>query len=194
MTAPDPWHDHLSASWGQPDIVHWPYPVPPPRVSTARAGRVSTKEHAAFSGVSGPGRDRQTRWSAQASCGPPNTSDYPTTSKGCCISEGSACLSSCQWHSSFTSECSVVPESFVHQLGIPAEVPPDSEHTTKCALSPRFQGGGRALMERGWVWTLRGAHTELWPPRCFSQNPSLVHRSPGHFPPFQEKLPDLCLQ
>ena len=44
---------------------------------------------------------------------------------------------------------------------------------------PRFQGGGRDLMERGWVWTLRGAHTELWPPRCFLQNPSLVHRSPG---------------
>ena len=82
----------------------------------------------------------------------------------------------------------------MHQLGIPAEVPPDSEHTTKCALSPRFQGGGRALKERGWVWTLRGAHTEFWPPRCFSQNPSLVHRSTGLFPPFQEKLPDLCLQ
>ena len=30
-------------------------------------------------------------------------------------------------------------------------------------------------MERGWVWSLKGAHTELWPPRCFSQNPSLVH-------------------
>ena len=59
---------------------------------------------------------------------------------------------------------------------------------------PRFQGGGRDLMERGWVWTLRGAHTELWPPRCFSQNHSLVHRSPGLFPHFQEKLPDLCLQ
>ena len=40
-------------------------------------------------------------------------------------------------------------------------------------------GGGRALMERGWVWTLMGAHSELWPPRCFSQHPSLIHRSPG---------------
>ena len=49
-------------------------------------------------------------------------------------------------------------------------------------------------MERGWVWTLRGAHTELSPPRCFLQNPSLIHRSPGLFPLFQEKLPDLCLQ
>ena len=34
-------------------------------------------------------------------------------------------------------------------------------------------------MERGWVWNLMGADSELWPPRCFSQNPSLVHRSPG---------------
>ena len=34
-------------------------------------------------------------------------------------------------------------------------------------------------MEIGWVWTLMGAHSELWPPRCFSQHPSLVHRSPG---------------
>ena len=57
-----------------------------------------------------------------------------------------------------------------------------------------FQGGGRALMERGWVWNLMGAHSELWPPRCFSQNPSLVHISPALFPLFQEKLPDLCLQ
>ena len=29
-TALDPWHDHLSASWGQPDIVHWPSPCPAP--------------------------------------------------------------------------------------------------------------------------------------------------------------------
>ena len=73
-------------------------------------------------------------------------------------------------------------------------IPPDIEHNTKCALSPRFQGGGKALMERGWVWTLSWAHTELWPPRCFSQNPSPVHRSTGHFALLQEKLPDLCLQ
>ena len=57
-----------------------------------------------------------------------------------------------------------------------------------------FQGVGRALMERGWVLSLRVAHTELWPPRCFSQNHSLVHRSPGLFALFQEKLRDLCLQ
>ena len=30
VTAPDPWHDHLSASRGQPDIVHWPSPCPAP--------------------------------------------------------------------------------------------------------------------------------------------------------------------
>ena len=156
------------------------------------ASRVSTLELEAFSGLSGLGRHTQSLWAAKASCGPPNTSDLPATCKGCCISEGSACLSSCHWHSSFTSEGSVVPEYFEHQLGIPAEVPPDSEHITKCALSPRFQGGCRALMERGWVWTLLGAHSEHWPPRCFSQNPSLVHRSPGFFPLFQEKLPDLC--
>ena len=47
-------------------------------------------------------------------------------------------------------------------------------------------------MERGWVWTLMGVHSELWPPRCFSQNPSLVHRSPALFPLFPAKLPDLC--
>ena len=34
-------------------------------------------------------------------------------------------------------------------------------------------------MERGCVWILMGADSELWPPRCFSQHPSLVHRSPG---------------
>ena len=34
-------------------------------------------------------------------------------------------------------------------------------------------------MERGWVWTLMGAHSELWPPRCFSQHPNLVHISLG---------------
>ena len=39
------------------------------------------------------------------------------------------------------------------------------------------------------MWTLMGADSELWPPRCFSQNLSLVHRSPGFFPLFQEKLP-----
>ena len=38
------------------------------------------------------------------------------------------------------------------------------------------------------MWTLMGADSELWPPRCFSQNPSLVHRSTGLFSPFQEKL------
>ena len=27
-------------------------------------------------------------------------------------------------------------------------------------------------MERGWVWTLMGAHSELWPPRCFSRIPA----------------------
>ena len=83
---------------------------------------------------------------------------------------------------------------FEHQLGIPAELPLDSEYTTKCALSPRFRGVGRTLMERRCVWTLMGAHSELWPPRCFSQHPSLIHRSPGLFPLFQEKLPDLWLQ
>ena len=30
VTAPDSWHDHLSASWGQPDIVHWRSPCPAP--------------------------------------------------------------------------------------------------------------------------------------------------------------------
>ena len=97
-------------------------------------------QHEAVSGVSGPGGHTQSLWAAQASCGSPNTSHLPPTSKGCCISEGSACLSSCHWHSSFTSEGSVVPGSFEHQLGIPAEVPPDSEHTTKCALSPQIPG------------------------------------------------------
>ena len=32
-------------------------------------------------------------------------------------------------------------------------------------------------MEREWVWTLMEAHSELWPPRCFSQNTSLVQIS-----------------
>ena len=30
VTALDPWRDHLSASWGQPDIVHWPSHCPAP--------------------------------------------------------------------------------------------------------------------------------------------------------------------
>ena len=34
-------------------------------------------------------------------------------------------------------------------------------------------------MERGCVWILLGADSELWPPTWFSQHPSLVHRSPG---------------
>ena len=40
-------------------------------------------------------------------------------------------------------------------------------------------GGGVADGVGGHAGTLMGAHSELWPPRCFSQNPSLVHRSPG---------------
>ena len=66
-----------------------------------------------------------------------------------------------------------------HQLSIPAEVPPDSEHTTPCVLGLRMGGGGRAMMERGWVWTLMGSDSELWPPRCFSKHPSLIHSSLG---------------
>ena len=42
VTAPDPWHDHLSASWGQPDIVHWPSHCPAPGchhcMSSTRSG------------------------------------------------------------------------------------------------------------------------------------------------------------
>ena len=30
VTALDPWHDHLSASWVQPDIVHWRSPCHAP--------------------------------------------------------------------------------------------------------------------------------------------------------------------
>ena len=30
VTALDPWQDHLSASWGQPDIVHWASHCPAP--------------------------------------------------------------------------------------------------------------------------------------------------------------------
>ena len=55
-------------------------------------------------------------------------------------------------------------------------------------------GEGRALMERGWAWTLMGADSELWPPRCFSQHPSLVHRSPGLLSTFPGEATDLCLQ
>ena len=91
-----------------------------------------------FSGVSGPEWHRETLSSAQACCGPPNTSDLPTTSKGCCISEGSAGFSSCHCHSPFASEGSGVTGSFAHQLGIPANVSPDSEHTTPCDLGPRL--------------------------------------------------------
>ena len=42
VTALDPWHDHLSTSWGQPDIVHWPSPCPAPLVSAlpGLAGRL----------------------------------------------------------------------------------------------------------------------------------------------------------
>ena len=35
------------------------------------------------------------------------------------------------------------------------------------------------MMERGQVWTLMGPDSELWPPRCFSQHPSLVYSSLG---------------
>ena len=51
-------------------------------------------------------------------------------------------------------------------------------HHTMCSQS-QVGGGGKALMEGGWVWTLMGANSERWPPRSFSQHPSLVHRSPG---------------
>ena len=42
------------------------------------------------------------------------------------------------YHSSFTSKGAGVTGSLEHQLGMPAEVPPDREHTTPCDLGPRL--------------------------------------------------------
>ena len=64
-------------------------------------------------------------------------------------------------------------------MGVLAEHPTDFEHTSPCALHPKFGDGGRALMERGCLWIPMAAHSELWLSRCFSQHPSVVHSSLG---------------
>ena len=77
---------------------------------------------------------------------------------------------------------------------MPAEVPPDSEHTTPCDLGRRLGVGA------GLGWREDGCGLS-WGLTLSSGLPDASHNIPASstdlldsFPLFQEKLPDLCLQ
>ena len=154
---------------------------------------MSTQEHEAFSGVSGPGRHRQTLSSAQASADLLTPQIYLLNLKGAASARDLPVSP---------------PATDTHPLPARAQVSLDPL-STSWASQLRFHqtvstphhvilvpgwGGGRALTERGWVWTLMGVTLSSGLPDASHNIRASSTDLLDSLSVFQEKLPDLCLQ